>query len=152
VERRPGLDARGPRLGHGLRPAYAAPATAQQLVDHIRALPGVASVLRYMIYNRKIYRASNGWKPRRTPARRRTPSTSTSPAPGRRPPTTTPASTTDLEEIPVALTADDKKWLTTLVNGVVDKVRQTYPARTARVALNDLSSASGTPRWTRGSA
>jgi hypothetical protein len=35
--------------------------TAQQLVDHIRALPGVSSVLRYIIYNRKIYRASNGW-------------------------------------------------------------------------------------------
>jgi len=41
----------------------APPATAQQVVDHIRALPGVSSVLRYMIYNRKIYRASNGWTP-----------------------------------------------------------------------------------------
>jgi hypothetical protein len=39
----------------------AAPATAQQVVDHIRKLPGVSSVLRYMIYNRKIYRALNGW-------------------------------------------------------------------------------------------
>ena len=35
--------------------------TAQQVVDHIRALPGVSNVLRYLIYNRKIYRASNGW-------------------------------------------------------------------------------------------
>ena len=35
--------------------------TAQQVVDHIRHLPGVSSVLRYMIYNRKIYKASNGW-------------------------------------------------------------------------------------------
>lgn len=35
--------------------------TAQQVVDHIRALPGVASVLRYMIYNRRIYKAANGW-------------------------------------------------------------------------------------------
>jgi hypothetical protein len=39
----------------------APPATAQQVVDHIRHLPNVSSVLRYMIYNRKIYRASNGW-------------------------------------------------------------------------------------------
>jgi hypothetical protein len=36
--------------------------TAQEIVDHIRALPNVSSVLRYMIYNRKIYRAANGWK------------------------------------------------------------------------------------------
>ena len=35
--------------------------TAQQLVDRIRALPGVSTVLRYMIYNHKIYRSSNGW-------------------------------------------------------------------------------------------
>jgi len=41
----------------------APPATAQQVVDHIRRLPGVSSVLRYMIYNRKIYRASNDWVP-----------------------------------------------------------------------------------------
>lgn len=38
--------------------------TAQDVVDHIRALPGVAGVLRYMIYNRKIYEADNGWRPR----------------------------------------------------------------------------------------
>lgn len=37
--------------------------TAQQLVDHIRSLPGVSAVLRYIIFDRKIYRASNGWKP-----------------------------------------------------------------------------------------
>ena len=41
----------------------AAPATAQQVVDHIRALPGVSNVLRYMIYNRHIYRASSNWRP-----------------------------------------------------------------------------------------
>lgn len=29
--------------------------TAQMVVDHIRALPGISSVLRYMIFNRKIY-------------------------------------------------------------------------------------------------
>jgi hypothetical protein len=38
--------------------------TAQQVVDHLRALPGISARLRYLIYNRKIYEASNGWKPR----------------------------------------------------------------------------------------
>ncbi len=36
--------------------------TAQEVVDHIRRLPGVSSVLRYIIYNRKIYSASNGFE------------------------------------------------------------------------------------------
>lgn len=35
--------------------------TTQEVVDHIRRLPGVSSVLRYIIFNRKIYSASNGW-------------------------------------------------------------------------------------------
>lgn len=35
--------------------------SAQMVVDHIRALSNVSSVLRYIIYNRKIYRAPNGW-------------------------------------------------------------------------------------------
>lgn len=39
-------------------------ATAQQVVDHIRDLPGVSAVLRYMIFNRKIYEAANGWAAR----------------------------------------------------------------------------------------
>lgn len=35
--------------------------TAQMVVDHFRALPGFDTVNRYMIYNRRIYRASNGY-------------------------------------------------------------------------------------------
>ncbi len=38
-------------------------ATAQQLVDHIVGLKP-SSVLRYVIYNRRIYEATNGWKSR----------------------------------------------------------------------------------------
>lgn len=38
--------------------------SAQALVNHLRALPGLSSVLRYMIYNRKIYSASTDWEPR----------------------------------------------------------------------------------------
>jgi hypothetical protein len=38
--------------------------TMQKVVDHLRALPGVSSVLRYIIYDRTIYEASNGWRGR----------------------------------------------------------------------------------------
>jgi len=34
----------------------------QMLVDHLIKLPGIEKVFRYLILNRKIYRASNGWK------------------------------------------------------------------------------------------
>jgi hypothetical protein len=98
----------------------AAPATAQQLVDHIRALPGVSSVLRYMIYNRKIYRASNGWKPEAYAG----PSAHTehihfSGAYSQAADNNTRFDYR-LEEIPVALTAADKNWLTTMVDARVD--------------------------------
>lgn len=36
-------------------------ASAQDVVDHLRGLAGLSSVIRYMIYRRKIYRASNDW-------------------------------------------------------------------------------------------
>jgi hypothetical protein len=37
--------------------------TAQQVVDHLRALPGLASAVRYMIYNRKMYHEKDGFEP-----------------------------------------------------------------------------------------
>lgn len=37
--------------------------TAQMLVDHLRKLPGLSNVFRYIIYNRKIYHSSDGFKP-----------------------------------------------------------------------------------------
>ncbi len=37
--------------------------SAQEFVDHMRALPGLSSVIRYMIYNRKMYHVSNGFNP-----------------------------------------------------------------------------------------
>lgn len=36
--------------------------TAQMLVDHLIRLPNLSSIFRYIIFNRKIYRAANGWK------------------------------------------------------------------------------------------
>lgn len=38
-------------------------ATAQQVVDHLRSLPGLASVIRYMIYNRTMYHSRDGFAP-----------------------------------------------------------------------------------------
>jgi hypothetical protein len=37
--------------------------SAQDVVDHLGELPGLSSVIRYMIFNRKIYRASAGFAP-----------------------------------------------------------------------------------------
>lgn len=97
----------------------AAPATAQQLVDHIRGLPGVASVLRYMIYNRKIYKASNDWRAEAYDG----PSAHTehihfSGAYSQAADNNTTFNFR-LEEIPVALTSADKAWI---LGAVVDAV------------------------------
>ena len=35
----------------------------QQVINHLRALPDQGKHIRYMIYNRVIYQASNGWRP-----------------------------------------------------------------------------------------
>jgi hypothetical protein len=37
--------------------------TAQQLVDHVRRLPGVGRAIRYIIFNRRIYHAERGFAP-----------------------------------------------------------------------------------------
>lgn len=89
----------------------AAPATAQQVVDHIRHLPGVSAVLRYMIYNRKIYKASNSWYPETyTGASAHTEHIHFS---GQRTEAADDNTTFNyrLEEIPVSLTAADKTWI-----------------------------------------
>jgi hypothetical protein len=36
---------------------------AQDVVDHIRRLPNVSNVIRYMIYNRKMYHSRDGFAP-----------------------------------------------------------------------------------------
>src|SRR3954470_15957939 len=36
-------------------------ASAQEVVDHMRHLPGLSSVIRYIIYNRKMYHARDGF-------------------------------------------------------------------------------------------
>jgi hypothetical protein len=121
----------------------AAPATAQQLVDHIRRLPGASSVLRYMIYNRRIYRAANGWVAE----------TYTGPSAHTEHIHFTGAFSQAadnntsfnyrLEEIPVALTADDKKWLTSEITRLVDARADAVEANVA-ARIN----ADNVPRWT----
>lgn len=37
--------------------------SGQDVIDHIRRLPGLAGVLRYMIYNRRMYHARDGFAP-----------------------------------------------------------------------------------------
>ena len=113
----------------------AAPATAQQVVDHIRALPGVSAVLRYMIYNRRIYKASNGWKPEAYDGP--SPHTEHIHFSGAYSQAADNNTSFDyrLEEIPVALTDADKAWIRALIekDGAV--------ARGLRAQPNNLSDA-----------
>jgi hypothetical protein len=83
----------------------------QMLVDHLRSLPGLSSVIRYMIYNHKIYQASNGWRAETyTGASAHTEHVHFSGAYSQ---TSDNNTTYDyrLEDIPVALTAADKTWI-----------------------------------------
>lgn len=120
----------------------AAPATAQQVVDHIRHLPGVSSVLRYMIYNRKIYRASNGWVAETYDgASAHTEHIHFS---GQYTQAADNNTTFDyrLEEIPVALTTADKTWLAAQIKAVAptaDEIAEAvwHKARTSPEFLSD---------------
>jgi hypothetical protein len=111
----------------------ASPATAQQVVDHIRGLPGVSAVLRYMIYNRKIYRAANGWKVESYDGP--SPHTEHIHFSGQFTQAADNNTSFDyrLEEIPVALTDADKAWIKNLIekDGAV--------ARGLRAQPNNLS-------------
>ena len=91
-----------------------------------RCRNGAEKRLRYIIYNRRIWEADNGWKQRAyTGASAHTEHAhfSASYDTGRE------ASTASwhLEDIPVALTADDKKWISQQINSAVARVwEQTF--------------------------
>lgn len=92
--------------------------TAQMVVDHIRKLPKVSSVLRYMIYNRKIYEAANGWAPKTyTGASAHTEHIHFTGAYTQAADSNTTFNYR-LGEL-VALTADDKTWLTAQITGLL---------------------------------
>jgi hypothetical protein len=109
-----------------------------------RCRSGAEKRLRYIIYNRRIWEAGNGWKQAKYTGE--SPHTehahfSASYDTGKE------ASTASwhLEDIPVALTADDKKWISAQIATIAAKVwaekigNANYPSRTALQALNDLS-------------
>jgi hypothetical protein len=91
----------------------------QFLLGRIRS--GAEKRLRYIIYNRRIWEASNGWKQRHysgSSAHTEHAHFSASYE------TAKEASTASwhLEDIPVALTAEDKKWISDQINGQVAKI------------------------------
>jgi hypothetical protein len=94
---------------------------AQDVVDHLRSLRGLSSVIRYMIYNRKMYQASNGWKAEAYTG----PSAHTEHIhfSGARTQASDNNNTFDyrLEEIPVALNAADKSWIAGQIDETVGK-------------------------------
>jgi hypothetical protein len=109
-----------------------------------RCRSGAEKRLRYIIYNRRIWEASNGWKQGAyTGASPHTEHAHFSASYD----TAKEASTASwhLEDIPVALTADDKKWISAQIASIADRVwaekigNANYPSRTAKQALNDLS-------------
>lgn len=120
--------------------------SAQTVVDHIRKLPNVSSVLRYIIYNKKIYRASNNFEPEDyTGASPHTEHVHFSGAYSN-------ASDSNktfnyrLGDIPVALTTADKTWITAQVtaaaNAAAAKVIADLAAREddyLNVKINDVA-------------
>jgi len=132
--------------------------SAQALVDHIRKLPNVGTVLRYIIYNRKIYSASNGWNPQ--PYTGPSPHTEHIHFSGQY--SNAADSNTSfnykLEDIPMALNAADKTWIIQQINAAVSGVKTSVgnpldlnekigdkanPARTVGDVFRDLAKLRG---------
>jgi hypothetical protein len=94
---------------------------AQDVVDHLRKLRGLSSVIRYMIYNRRIYHASNGYVS--APYNGSSAHTEHIHFEG----AWTQAADNNksfnyhLEEVPMALTAEDKKWIESVVDKAVER-------------------------------
>lgn len=114
----------------------------QFILNRVRA--GAEKRLRYMIYNRRIWEASNGWRQRAyTGASPHTEHAHFSFSYT----TSLEASTVSwhLEDIPVALTSSDKLWITELLKSIAGQVwdekigNPDYPDRTVLRAVNDLS-------------
>lgn len=111
-----------------------------------RCRSGAETRLRYIIYNRRIWEADNDWRERAyTGSSPHTEHAHFSAS------YTTSKEADDaswhLGSIPVALTADDKKWITSAIAEVAEQVwavklgNPDYPNRTALKGLNDLSMA-----------
>jgi hypothetical protein len=97
-------------LGEGADP--------QDVVDHIRRLPGLSAVLRYMIFDGHIYHVRNGYAPERHTGDPHTEHIHFEGA------WTQAADNNEtfnyrLERIPVALTPEDKQWIEKKIREVV---------------------------------
>lgn len=104
--------------------------TPQALVDHLAQLPHLDKVIRYMIFNRKIYHANTGFHPE--------PYTGTDPHTGHihfsgaRTEAADQNRTFDyrLGDIPVALSSTDKKWIS---DEIAKQIKAAGPALAAAV-------------------
>lgn len=104
--------------------------TMEAVVQHTigRCRSGAEKRLRYVIYNRRIWEASNGWRQRSyngdNPHTQHAHFSSSYE-------TKLEASTASwrLEDIPVALTEADKKWIKALIDGGIKAVRDDLASR-----------------------
>jgi len=97
--------------------------TMEKVVQFLltRCRSGAETRLRYIIYNRRVWEASNGWRQRAYTGE--SPHTEHAHFSASYD-TKKEASTASwhLEDIPVALTADDKKWISDQINAQVAKI------------------------------
>jgi hypothetical protein len=122
----------------------------EQVVQFLlgRCRSGAEKRLRYIIYNRRIWEADNGWRQRSYTG----PSPHTEHAHFSLSYTTSLEASTaswHLEDIPVALTTDDKKWITGQLNAVKDDFLNVkigddaYPGRTVGQLCQDVAKLRG---------
>lgn len=95
--------------------------TAQHLVNHLRMLPGLSTVIRYMIFNHLIYHERDGFAPTPFDGAGHEEHVHFEGAWSQ----AADGNTTfnyRLEDIEMALTPDDKDWIANLIAGVAAKV------------------------------
>jgi hypothetical protein len=115
--------------------------TTQDVVDHIRRLPGLRTALRYIIYNRRIYHIRSGFAP--APYEGDDPHTNHVHYEGAWTQAADNNTSFDyrLQEVPVALTAGDKQWLTSEITRIVESrmgdVVERYQPNGSRVPPSD---------------
>lgn len=99
--------------------------TMEIVVQHLVALGRagkLAKWVKYLIYNRRIWSASDGWKTRTyTGPSAHTEHLHVSGAYSQTADENTNGAVYEFERIPVALTSDDKKWLTAEITRIVDE-------------------------------
>jgi hypothetical protein len=133
-------------MDNNLQPGF----DCQVFVDHIVGLKP-SSVLRYVIYNRKIYKAENGWRAEAY----------TGPSPhtehvhfsGAYSQAADNNNVYDyrLEEIPVAMTPADKSWIAGQVNEIVGNYfdKREQPDGTPTSTVGDAVLTQGIPNGTK---